>query len=72
MTIHIFYLLSYIIIWDVVSDGPFDIIGLGFLVATSYFFSLFAQVIFSIVTCNKFFFSNNTFKSEKYKRKQHI
>ena len=47
---------------------------LGFFLTTSYFFSLFAQqVFFSKVNCNKCFFSkNNTLKSEKCKRKQHI
>ena len=60
-------------------DGPFDIQGgggLGFFLPTSYFFSLFAkQVIFFKSKLNMFFLffsKNNTLKSEKCKRKQHI
>ena len=63
-----------------VSYGPFDIQGggLGFFLATSYFFLSFCTTsyFFSKVNCNKFFIflkkNNNTLKSEKCPtRKQH-
>ena len=52
-----------------IRDGPFDIQrGLGFFLATSYFFSLFAQqVIFFKSKLQQVFFLNNTLKSEKCK-----
>ena len=39
--------------------------GLGFFLAASYFFSLFAQVFFSKVNCSKFFFEKITRINQK-------
>ena len=51
-----------------VRDGPFDIQGgLGFFLATSYFFVSFCKAsFFSKVNCNKFFiFSKNNTLNQK-------
>ena len=62
----------------IVRDGPFDIQGgggLGFFLATSYFFLSFCTTsnFFKSKLQQVFYFlKNNTLKSEKCKRKQHI
>ena len=61
-----------------IRDGPIDTKGggLGFFLATSYFFlSLCTTSYFFKSKLQRvffYFFENNTLKSEKCKRKQHI